>query len=86
MIGAHPSAVRAPYHRYHTWYESDDADRIRSLADEAEVMFRRTGITFNGYGDDEADERLIPFDVVPRSCRQTSGANSRVASPSASER
>jgi len=66
MFGAHPSAVRAPYHRYHTWYESDDADRIRSLADEAEVMFRRTGITFNVYGDDEADERLIPFDVVPR--------------------
>src|SRR3546814_7677912 len=26
----------------------------------------RSGITFNVYGEDEADERLIPFDVVPR--------------------
>jgi uncharacterized circularly permuted ATP-grasp superfamily protein len=25
-----------------------------------------TGITFNVYGEDEAEERLIPFDIVPR--------------------
>ncbi len=29
-------------------------------------MFRRTGITFAVYGDEQADERLIPFDIVPR--------------------
>jgi hypothetical protein len=28
-------------------------------------VFRRTGITFNVYGANEAEERLIPFDIVP---------------------
>ena len=29
-------------------------------------MFRRVGITFNVYGEDEGAERLIPFDLIPR--------------------
>jgi uncharacterized circularly permuted ATP-grasp superfamily protein len=29
-------------------------------------LFRRAGITFAVYGDDEATERLIPFDIIPR--------------------
>ena len=33
---------------------------------EAELLFRRIGITFAVYGDPEAQERLIPFDVIPR--------------------
>ena len=33
---------------------------------EAELIFRRIGITFAVYGDPEAQERLIPFDVIPR--------------------
>ena len=30
---------------------------------EAEVLFRRIGITFAVYGEADAQERLIPFDV-----------------------
>ena len=33
---------------------------------EAEELFRLMGITFNVYGREEAEERLIPFDIVPR--------------------
>ncbi len=33
---------------------------------EAEDLFRKTGITFAVYGKEEAEERLIPFDLVPR--------------------
>ncbi|MCZ7661027.1 MAG: circularly permuted type 2 ATP-grasp protein [Xanthobacteraceae bacterium] len=33
---------------------------------EAELLFRRIGITFAVYGEADASERLIPFDVVPR--------------------
>jgi len=33
---------------------------------EAEVLFRRLGITFAVYGQDAGAERLIPFDVIPR--------------------
>src|SRR5262249_58745606 len=30
------------------------------------VLFRRIGITFAVYGEADAQERLIPFDVLPR--------------------
>ena len=33
---------------------------------DAELLFRRVGITFAVYGEKEGAERLIPFDVVPR--------------------
>src|SRR6186713_3371940 len=33
---------------------------------DAERVFRKTGITFAVYGEQEASERLIPFDIVPR--------------------
>ena len=33
---------------------------------EAEALFRRTGITFAVYGNENAAERLIPFDIIPR--------------------
>jgi uncharacterized circularly permuted ATP-grasp superfamily protein len=38
--------------------------------DEAEMIFRRVGITFAVYGAKDEDgagtERLIPFDLIPR--------------------
>ena len=58
--------VRSPYRDYHDWFDREDAARIQRKAQQAEAFFRTTGITFNVYGEDEADERLIPFDVVPR--------------------
>jgi uncharacterized circularly permuted ATP-grasp superfamily protein len=33
---------------------------------QAELFFRRIGITFAVYGDNESTERLIPFDIIPR--------------------
>ncbi len=32
----------------------------------AEIAFRSLGITFNVYGAEEAAERIIPFDIIPR--------------------
>jgi uncharacterized circularly permuted ATP-grasp superfamily protein len=58
--------ARAPYAAYARWFEGEDKNRLRQKAREAEAFFRRTGITFNVYGDAEGDERLIPFDIVPR--------------------
>lgn len=39
---------------------------MRRKNSEAENFFRRSGITFNVYGEDDGEERLIPFDMVPR--------------------
>lgn len=58
--------VRTPYADYQGWLSQEDLRNLRKKSSEAESFFRRTGITFNVYGNDQADERLIPFDVVPR--------------------
>lgn len=60
------SQEREPYDRYCKWYSNEDPRELSRKAKESEEFFRRTGITFNVYGQDEAEERLIPFDIVPR--------------------
>ena len=57
---------RPPYAPYDAWFQSEDMKDLRRKSLDAENFFRRTGITFNVYGAEEADERLIPFDIVPR--------------------
>jgi len=58
--------VRYPYAAYQEWFACQDNDRLARKSQEAEAFFRRTGITFNVYGQSDAEERLIPFDLVPR--------------------
>src|SRR3546814_17607878 len=41
-------------------------DELLQRQDAAETIFRKSGITFAVYGDDAAEERIIPFDIVPR--------------------
>lgn len=59
-------SVRSPYSGYEKWFGNEDAARLNKKSKEAEAFFRRTGITFNVYGQAAAQERLIPFDLVPR--------------------
>ena len=58
--------VRGGYETYCEWYHHQDPAMMRRKGQEAETFFRKTGITFNVYGDDAGEERLIPFDMVPR--------------------
>ncbi len=60
------TAPRGPYQDYYAWLEDADLSTLKKKSREAETFFRRTGITFNVYGEADADERLIPFDLVPR--------------------
>lgn len=59
-------SVREAYREYEAWLSEQDVGWLRRKGSEAESVFRRTGITFNVYGNDAAEERLIPFDMVPR--------------------
>jgi uncharacterized circularly permuted ATP-grasp superfamily protein len=59
-------AARAPYAKYDSWFAAQNNERLAKKSREAEAFFRRTGITFNVYGESDAEERLIPFDLVPR--------------------
>lgn len=64
------AAVRAPYQGFDSWLAEQSAEGMRAKRAEADLVFRRVGITFAVYGDQDADgsgtERLIPFDVIPR--------------------
>jgi len=59
-------APRTPYSGYDAWFAKQNNTRLATKSQEAEAFFRRTGITFNVYGQQDAEERLIPFDLVPR--------------------
>ncbi len=66
--------VRAHYRPYDAWLAKQPSDMMRQRREEAEMVFRRVGITFAVYGaKDEGThagnggtERLIPFDLIPR--------------------
>lgn len=60
------SDLSDPYRAYEDWYRQQDPTRLSEKMRDAETVFRRTGITFAVYGEEEASERLIPFDIVPR--------------------
>ncbi len=64
------SDVREHYKRYGHWLARQAPETMQARRAEAEMIFRRVGITFAVYGDKDeggaGNERLIPFDVVPR--------------------
>ena len=58
--------VRQIYSAYQHWLKDIPHHQLESKRQEAELLFRRVGITFNVYGEEDGTERLIPFDVIPR--------------------
>ena len=65
MKGADGS-LRPAYNELFRWLSEVPSDVLDYRRREAEVLFRRIGITFAVYGEAHAQERLIPFDVLPR--------------------
>lgn len=58
--------VRPPYARLEDWTRQMPAELRQMKQAEAEVLFRRIGITFAVYGEGGDPDRLIPFDMFPR--------------------
>jgi uncharacterized circularly permuted ATP-grasp superfamily protein len=63
---ADASTVRPHYEEFSQWLAQQPAHLIEQKRAEAELIFRRVGITFAVYGDNAGKERLIPFDIIPR--------------------
>ena len=66
---ANSATVREHYQTYDRWLAQQPRDVMKARREEAEMIFRRVGITFAVYGDKdsgEGTERLIPFDLIPR--------------------
>ncbi|GAA0771941.1 circularly permuted type 2 ATP-grasp protein [Roseibium denhamense] len=59
-------APREMYARLSQWLEDKPSNFLTKKSRDAETVFRRLGITFAVYGAEEATERLIPFDPIPR--------------------
>jgi uncharacterized circularly permuted ATP-grasp superfamily protein len=58
--------VRPQYAGYSDWLVRQPEETLRQKRAEADSLFHRVGITFAVYGEQDASERLIPFDIVPR--------------------
>ena len=62
--------IREHYKIYDAWLAKQPGDMMAKRREEAEMIFRRVGITFAVYGAKDEDgsgtERLIPFDLIPR--------------------
>ena len=59
-------AVRRAYRAYQGWLDGTPTERLSEKFQQADLTFRRLGITFAVYGDEDGTERLIPFDIIPR--------------------
>ena len=60
--------IRTAYKKVADWLSSTPAQLLSARREQAELLFRRIGITFAVYGEGNTDgaERLIPFDIIPR--------------------
>lgn len=58
--------IREPYRSVSEWLGTQRVQDLQKKQSEADALFRRSGITFAVYGDGDAAERLIPFDIIPR--------------------
>ena len=58
--------LRPAYDALDRWLKEAPPEMLALRRSQAELFFRRIGITFAVYGDEESTERLIPFDIIPR--------------------
>ena len=70
--------VRPPYALVEDWLRNLPAEQLAMKRAEAEVLFRRIGITFAVYTEGGDPERLIPFDLIPRVLAQAEWQRLRV--------
>jgi uncharacterized circularly permuted ATP-grasp superfamily protein len=61
-----PDGVRSAYACLSDWLKEQPPEFFNTRRSQAELFFRRVGITFAVYGENETSERLIPFDIIPR--------------------
>ena len=66
MLDGPGNEGRDPYRALLSWLEDQDVRKLSKQSMQAEELFRRIGITFNVYGGSDGEERIIPFDLIPR--------------------
>ena len=59
-------SIRKPYRKIDKWIHSFKDNSYEKKHQEAQRIFKRIGITFSVYEKKSPEERMIPFDMVPR--------------------
>jgi len=65
-MGGFDGSTRAPYSNIARWLKGASPETMSQKRREAEILFRRLGITFGAYGAVGGHETAIPFDLIPR--------------------
>ena len=60
------TGIRPHYTALNDWLAHQTPELILDKRHQADLMFRKVGITFAVYGEGADTERLIPFDLIPR--------------------
>jgi len=66
LWGSSRTRARAGFEPLARWLAETPPAELARRQQAAENAFRSLGITFSVYGEEEAAERIIPFDIVPR--------------------
>ncbi|MBB5709668.1 circularly permuted type 2 ATP-grasp protein [Sphingomonas xinjiangensis] len=61
-----PDSPRPEFQALSRWVANTSTEELHQRQQSAEAAFRQLGITFAVYGENDAAERIIPFDIVPR--------------------
>lgn len=62
----HDGTCQSAYEIVRAWLDRGGKDLLGRKSEQAEILFRRIGITFAVYTEGGDPERLIPFDPIPR--------------------
>lgn len=66
LWGKSGTSARTEFEALGDWLSETPVAELARRQSAAEAAFRSLGITFKVYGDKEAGERIIPFDIIPR--------------------
>ena len=66
QANAQTLGARPHYVPYGNWLADTPSASLTHRRAQADLLFRRIGITFTVYGEAGGTERLIPSDVIPR--------------------
>ena len=66
MAGLDGAGSRSAYRAVAEWLAATPPEILAARQAQAELFFRRLGVTFAVYGEPQSAERLIPFDIIPR--------------------
>lgn len=66
LWGGAGTTPRPGFEQLGDWLKDTPVAELARRQATAEAAFRSLGITFRVYGDEQAGERIIPFDIIPR--------------------